>query len=470
MGDTAISIQMPGDEATTLSTMIAQHKGNPKEAERREFVGIWVSLAKRVGITQNVINLLLEGFPIAQAEPIYRYVIETDDHEVYKKLPTLVRTSGQGNAIIAKFYLSLLAFELVLPSSGSSLDIVVKDLNAVALDKAQNPQSTIKKNVAALLVRPLSKAGISDSARIDRLRASSLKNNLFPGLKQVMERNGAKPEDVRAVKELFMWLDKQMNPTAVSENDDQPDEALPTAEAPIEQTGDVDNPQAPAVADVMTNTEPSSVEDDTQIVGDQSVADTSEVTMTPPEQAQPEETIDTPKRTSKSSRPKKTKNDADDINIDSVIGFLTALKKEHADLEKQITRLQSERAEHVRRVAELEQSMQEAQRSIADLKTQRSTFSANYSTLQRQFEALMTENESLRAELEEANEMISVIDEGSTHDVEAALSGLGRELSYDYRKYLMAANQPMNEELGSIVLEQLRTVFEILMKHGVELQ
>jgi FtsZ-binding cell division protein ZapB len=122
------------------------------------------------------------------------------------------------------------------------------------------------------------------------------------------------------------------------------------------------------------------------------------------------------------------------------------------------------------KIIELEQRLRAAQREIDSLKDHRSTLSGNYSALQQQCEALKAENQSLRSELGDANEMIAMMDEGSSHEADAALASLGRELGYDYRKYLAVADQPMTAELGSIVLGQLRTVFEILERHGIDLQ
>lgn len=87
--------------------------------------------------------------------------------------------------------------------------------------------------------------------------------------------------------------------------------------------------------------------------------------------------------------------------------------------------------------------------------------------------ALRAENDALRVrlshaltQLDHADFIISMIKEDEVHNIDAIYEDVGHELRYDYRKYIDAAGQPMTAELGSIVLGQLRTVFDILERKG----
>lgn len=458
------------DRVSQLEQMIEGNKGKASEAQRREFTDTWVALTKREGLKTNAVETLFKGFSIAEAEPLYCYVLETGDRDAYKRL--FISSQAREDSVAAmKIALSLFAYELIMPTSDDSVDLVARRLGGLILTKNGKPQSALKSSVGTLLVKPLSKASISELARIESPRASNLANYLRPGLDAVVSRRGAKTDDLRAANELIDWLGKQKVVIA----DERPEkpasvvtERKTTTLNPSEGNAPNSQPEKPAQSPASPEPAPTVVTADSK-----PSARTASGSSRSDKPEEPTKSGNPPKPARKSSKkPTKDKegNEGGDLDMATVIAFLSKLQKDHDELEGQLGSVRSEKIEMSGKIIELEQRLRAAQREIDSLKDHRSTLSGNYSALQQQCEALKAENQSLHSELDDANEMIAMMDEGSSHEADAALASLGRELGYDYRKYLAAADQPMTAELGSIVLGQLRTVFGILERHGIDLQ
>lgn len=459
-----------GDEVARLEKMIDGNKGTVSETQRREYIDTWVALAKREGLKPNVIEILFNGFPIAEAEPLYRYVLETNDRDAYNKL-FISSQAREDNVLAMKIALNLLAYELILPTYDDSVDLVARRLSGVILTKNGKPQSALKSNVGTLLVRPLSKASISEFAHIESPRATSLANYLRPGLNAVVSRRGAKPGDVRAANDLMDWLGKQkvvyVNEEPTTPNPDITESKAVVRDLPKHNVPNTltDKPDHEFTSPGLTSSEAA--------IGGKQPAGTASGNSKPVKSNKPIKSGDSAKPVKESGKKSvKVKDESKngDLDMATVIAFLSKFQKDYDGLKTQLESIRSEKLEMSGRVVDLEQELRASQHVIRDLKDYQATLSANYSVLQKQCEALRTENHSLRNEIDAANEVIAMMDEGSTHEAEAALGSLGRELSYDYRKYLAAADQTMTEELGRIVLGQLRTVFEILKSHGIDLQ
>jgi|GEM_PF-5797223 len=454
----------------TVESLLSSNKRRYDDSERQLFISAWLAIAKAEGITPTVVGYLHRGFDIAGAEPLYRYAPSAEGEEAYKKF-FLSRGAFDDKAGSLRIALSLLSYELSNPTTQDSLDFVARRLCDAAMSLGKRAQASIRNSITALLIRPLVKDGISGEAHIDSLGTSSLDNYLRPGLEAAISKKGAKADVIRVAEELIDWLGKQKVVTA-DERPETPDsvvtETKVTASNPPESNAPSLQPEKPAQS--SDSSEPAS----TDVRADSKpIARTASGSSKSTKLEEPTKSGNPPKPVRKSSK-KLTKskegNEGGDLDIATVITFLSKLQKDHEELEGQLESVRSEKFEMSGKVIELEQKLRAAQREIDGLKDYLSTLSGNCSALQQQCEAIKAENQSLRSELGDANEMIAMMDEGASHEADAALAGLGRELGYDYRKYLAAADQPMTAELGSIVLGQLRTVFEILERHGIDLQ
>jgi len=451
-------------EVDRLEQMIGKRKGRASESERQEFIDCWVSLCKRETHRAKAYELLGKGFAIAEAEPLYQYVAQTGEQEIYNKAFISIKSS-EGSAGALKVALSLLAYELIAPSTDDTVDLVARRVNGEAIGRNGKPQSILKNNLGTLLVRPLSKACISPLAHIDSPRASSLANNLRPGLDAVIGKSSAKPGDVRAANELIAWLGEQKTGPAIVEAVEPTVDETPVDKAETSAHGH-DMPSS-SEGDSTSRTTESNPATDSHGVGSATVG------RTPSRPTSKDCGADLTRpagKNSKKSDTSKAEIKPENLDLATVISFLSGLEQEQDNLEKLYEGARSECYALSVKTSELEQKLRRSQSEVENLKDQRVSLSGNYSELQQQCEALKAENESLRNELRDANEMIAIMDEGAVHEVDATMSSLGLELAYDYRKYLDAADQPMTEELGSIVLKQLRTVFEIIKQHGIQLQ
>lgn len=459
-----------GEAKKAVEGLLGSERRRYTDPERQLFISAWLTIVKTEGINPTVVGFLYKGFDIAGAEPLYCYALSAEGEGTYKKF-FLSRGAFDDKAGTLKIALSLLSYELGKPTTQDSLDFVARRLCDAAMSLGKRAQASIKSNVTALLIRPLAKSGISGEAHIESTKASSLDNYLRPGLEAAISRKGAKADVIRAASELIDWLGKQK----VEMADEQPEapasvvaETKGAAPNPPEDNAPNSPAEKPAQSPASQEPAPTVVTADNK-----SSARTASRSSRSDKPEEPTKSGNPPKPARKSSKkPTKGKegNEGGDLDMATVIAFLSKLQKDHDELEGQLGSVRSEKIEMSGKIIELEQRLRAAQREIDSLKDHRSTLSGNYSALQQQCEALKAENQSLRSELDDANEMIAMMDEGSSHEADAALASLGRELGYDYRKYLAAAAQPMTAELGNIVLGQLRTVFGILERHGIDLQ
>ena len=65
--------------------------------------------------------------------------------------------------------------------------------------------------------------------------------------------------------------------------------------------------------------------------------------------------------------------------------------------------------------------------------------------------------------------MLDTTAERDKHKEDAATKRMAQKLSIEYRDFLDALDEPMDVELGEMLRDQLRTVFDILKSFGVNL-
>lgn len=181
-----------------------ERKGSRSSSTVTKFINYWVDVAKVTGLDEELIDLLYEGFKIAQGEPFHRYVRESQDANAYSKLFSAGRTQENSGGEAVALGLNLLALEINSPSMETSLGIIAEKLPRVAAKTSKQSETTIKHKLESLLLAPLAEMDLSSTARIEDGR------NLYLLLKSPLEAFASdldkKVRSVRKTKALMTWL------------------------------------------------------------------------------------------------------------------------------------------------------------------------------------------------------------------------------------------------------------------------
>lgn len=135
---------------------------------------------------------------------------------------------------------------------------------------------------------------------------------------------------------------------------------------------------------------------------------------------------------------------------------LSDQKNQNADLEKDNKHLNDEISKLLERCTNLTEKNQEYSAEIANLKDE----------VVKQKEEIDQKNH----EITDGQALIGVLDKDRSKQSEEFMSKLSRELRFNYEQYSDTDFTNVTPELGQFALDQLKEVFDILAKNGLELK
>ncbi len=367
-----------------------ERKGAPAQKSIKSFIDDWTVLAKAIGINEEAIDLLYDGFKIASGAPLHRYAIESGDDGAYAKVFAAKRTQDNASGEAVALGISLLALEVEMPSTKASLESIVEKLPQIAARGGKQSASVIKKGMERLLIAPLSAVRFGEVALVDNAR------NLYLLLKSPLEEFIGDPDkksgSVNTARALLGWL------------------ATSAGEAPS----------------IVSSAETSAASNGEE-------------------------------------------KDKLGIDISGVIGFLIEYQREHEALEKNAQRLSQELGEAKSNASESMAKLDECTSRLEDAEMRIMELEDELTKSQESLRSSASELSTLKHDLGEAQLMLDTTAERDAHKEDAAMKRMTQKLSVEYRDFLDALDEPMDVELGEMLRDQLRTVFDILKSHGVNL-
>ena len=367
-----------------------ERKGAPTQSSMKSFIEDWTTLARAVGINEDTIDLLYDGFKIAAGVPLYRYVLESGDGGAYAKLFAAKRTQDNTNGEAVALGINLLALEIGAPSIGDSLESITEKLPQIAARGSKQSTSVIKKSMERLLIAPLS------TVRLGEVACTRNARNLYLLLKGPLEEFIGDPDkksgSVNTARALLGWLAKSAG-------------EAPSIESSIE-----------------TSAAGNREEEDNQSIG-----------------------------------------------ISGVIGFLIEYQREHEALEKSARQLSRELSEAKSDASESRAKLEDCMSRMEDAEAYIQELEDELAESRDSLRATAAELATLRHDLSEAQLMLDTTAERDAHKEDAAARRMAQKLSREYRDFLNALDEPMDVDLGEMLRDQLRTVFDILRSYGVEL-
>ena len=197
----------PAIDAMLLFLNDKKAKKTPNKAECAEFSSLWSKVAHEEGLSKAV-PFLCQGFTFAAAEPLYSYIKEkgntANDYALINTYPS-VRDSK--NEIGLRIYLSLLACELVDPTSSDAIGVVVNAIASTAYNKEGKLSGNLASYIKKLLVSPLAGKSISPNVAVS-LKPQELKlffETVKPYLQDFANGNTASIKEACAAADILSW-------------------------------------------------------------------------------------------------------------------------------------------------------------------------------------------------------------------------------------------------------------------------
>ena len=155
--------------------------------------------------------------------------------------------------------------------------------------------------------------------------------------------------------------------------------------------------------------------------------------------------------------------------IDGVAGFSDEYKLEHENLKRSVQQLSQELKEAKANADESKTKLAECNSRLEDAQTRITELGTELAKSQDSLKSSASELSTLKHDLGEARLMLDTTAERDKHKEDAATKRMAQKLSIEYRDFLDALDEPMDVELGEMLRDQLRTVFDILKSFGVNL-
>jgi len=457
------SISPAADEKRKiLGELIAQKrgKGGTTQLEAKQFTDAWVALTKTVGVNDETVALIYDGFKFAAGEPLYQYVSESKSKTAYISLFSAKPTVANDQGIAFKAAINLFALELPKPTSSESVSLIVRSIPKLSVNKDGKAFGTLGRSIGKLLIKPLSRKKIHPDIHLSRKDASAILSVLRAPVEAFAKNPKVKSVDSSAALSLLAWLENQAsldNGNETSLHTDQSTQSL--------------SPEKPAttsssLAQTVVNDRPtqrSVTECSVRVIKNDSVSAIEPTSLA----SAAEHVVDESASSWKSEGPASTR--AKEHGMPEVIAFLTAYQSKFENLQAKCDRSQSEKYDALNRVSVLEQELRNARQENSELHEHVTALAGRCSDLQFELNSQQGANESMRGNLEAMEEMLATIDRRDTRQADESVRRLSRELKVEYADFMDAAELPMSVDLGENMRDQLHSVFQIIKANGIEL-
>jgi len=430
---TATDSLIPQEENTTatattsqtqvVETLIANKKKSSNKQEIAEFTEEWSKLVHKEGMTNETMTLLVDGFSIAGAAPLFT-LMSTDDSclAALKEIRKLSVVKDNNLGATLRVYVHLFALAVNAGRSRDCINSIVSDIPRFACNKEGKPFGTNSSTVSKYLLRELDAEKASRVlSGVDLLESTTAKlvEVFWPAFEEAISKKKPVTREIEAVKVLREWLD---------------------AKAPSNIEGsELKNPS--------TST--------------QSIAfDADENENSSDEDRAPGVNYDQ----ASSSLPEPIS-----LTYDSVVTAVRRLEQAHSLTESRLSTAKTTIKTNEESISNLKASVEEANTRIDALKGVNLEKQQQIDNANHQISTLQRELEETRSTAEARSEMIMMLDKNRDQKGGEVLARIASKLKADYGDFKEYEGEPMTAELGEIVKLQLSQVFETLKSSGVKL-
>lgn len=445
-------------------------KGGASQLEAKRFTDAWVAYVKTVGVNDETVRMLYDGFQFAAGEPLYRYVKETHSGTAYASWLASAPTKLNEQGVALKVAINLFVLELPDPTPGDPVRFIAHAIPNLSTNKEGKAFGTLGRSIGKVVAKPLARKTIDKSVSIESSDASMILALLRDPVESFAKSGRSKSVDVTAVTKLLAWLDEQAqqgkaSPTTVAEKSEETDSPKhePGAAENLVNEDEAAAKEARREARRSISERPVRIRKIEPLSASTQPSEESSRASEQPSSAKSQVGDGSPYR---AERPR---TDVDALDMADVLAFLASYKQEHDSLAKLNEMLREAGRDASSRASHAEAELRGAQREIASLSEQLAGLSENYAKLQAEAVNLRNENKSLSDDLSAAEEMLGMIDRRDARQADESTKRLASELRVEYRDFLDAADLPMDADLGENMREQLKNIFGILASNGIKL-
>lgn len=425
--NTALQNDSSADSSTqkqVVKNLIANKKKTSGKQEIAEFTREWIKLERDEGITNGTISLLIDGFSIAGAAPLFA-IMDSDEScrlilKDLKQLPVVVENDA---AASLRMYTHLFALSVNAGREWNCINSILSAIPRYAYNKEHKPFGTNPSTISKYLLRELDveKAKpVLARASLQEEQVSKLARIFKPAFNEAMQKTRPVKREVSSVNLLTAWLERNTVPKVKTS----------AIAMPVDYPGSV-----PSAA---TGAEPMGVCDH---MGDSS--------------GKPVVSLGEGKKSA--------------ATYESVILSIRELERSHSRTIADLSATEDAVKKEKKTVTHLESSLKEANCRIEIMKKTGAEKQCEIDAAKRRIESLENELEEMRSTAKAHAEMISMLDKNREQKGNEALARIASKLKADYGDFKEYENEPMTPELGEIARLQLSQVFETLKTSGVSL-
>lgn len=424
------------DETTTeqptqkqiVEDLISKKKKSSSKQEIAEFAKEWSKLAREEGVSNNTVGLLMDGFSIAGASPLFS-LMKTDESclTILDKMRALRKIEENPLGASLRIYVHLLALAVNAGRSRGCINSIISAIPKHAYNKEGKPFGTNPATISKYLLRELNARKASEvlaGVNLQESTANKLVTIFSPAFSETVSKRNPTETETSAAKVLRRWLESKTTKTSAS-----------TA-----------HPQA-ADASQQDNAADS---DETEGAKAFSKLDTrAEGPAAPTDDAKTEE-----------SKP---------LTYDSVVDAIRKLEHSHAVIESRLSSAEKTIRAKDEAIERLKASLEEAHSRVTSLTEGNNEKQRQIDNANRQIEKLQHDIEETKSTADARAEMIAMLDKNRDQKGSEALARIASKLKADYGDFKEYEGEAMTIELGEIVKLQLGQIFETLKSAGVKL-
>jgi 3-deoxy-D-manno-octulosonate 8-phosphate phosphatase KdsC-like HAD superfamily phosphatase len=392
-----------------------KNKSGASKADKNNFQNEWLSYVREHGFNDTAETFLYDGFSFLGMVPFITYLSNTSDkQETIHKLLSGKRFY-RNKSITFKLMLHLLALLIEkLPDEKALIMLVVRCLPELSINKEGKRLGDMAKSVDKYFVKVLSHETEFPDLKSLGLRPviiESFRKMMAEALHILLAEGHGSPEEASIMTNIEKWLS--------------------------------DNDKLPADADKSEDVVPAEMTDGTLtqcgVYVDKTFPGNS-----------------------------KTYTWRDGLNITAYA--IKQLEKELIRLQMNNENLLSENTRVKTDRDNLQCALNRERECCEQQKTEISRLFKDVSLLRQQVVALEIKIRDKDKEIEERARLADMLSRDRTEQSKEALKRLAANLRVEYRDFLDAENLPMNADLGENMRLQLKSIFDILKKNGLNLE
>lgn len=300
-------------------------KGGASQLEAKQFTDAWIALAKTVGINDETVSLLYDGFQFAAGEPFYRYVSESKSKVAYHSLFNSKSTMANEQGIAFRVAINLFALELPNPTTLEAVNLVALTIPRLSVNKDGEMYKTLGRSIGKILIKPLVRKSISPDIHLTQSEAVGLLAILKDPVENYSKNPKIKSVESKTALSLLAWLYCQVEGNA--------GDGSPSAEGFSDEGINASSPSAPQSEATMKLTPRAVSERPVRVSRVEPTAGPSSTSST----SLVEQTKNTTSVQSKRGEVSRVSS-TNEQGMHEVIAFLTAYQNDYEDLKTSITR------------------------------------------------------------------------------------------------------------------------------------